>query len=43
LTVDLGLLVDFLSQIAPGSDLLREHATMEWQREYPWARPIANA
>ena len=38
---DLGLLADSLSQLAPGPDLLRQHAVMAWQSEYSWARPAA--
>ena len=40
---DLGLVADSLSQLAPGPDLLRQHAVMAWQSEYSWARPTAGA
>lgn len=40
---DLHLVADSLSKLAPGPDLLRQHAVMAWQSEYSWARPSASA
>jgi len=39
----LALVADTLAQLPPAPDLLRQHAAMEWQREYAWARPQVSA